>query len=155
MPLFYYATLGLILLKTGGFYREPCTLFFTIGVLLLATLIRPRNPSRMLIGAVLLVFAAAIVFNPVLWYVKDYQAGGVLHVVLQTAGVSIVLLMLSRGRWQVGFFGVTLGLLLVARFLVLQVSPSPSVDVFYLDTQGANHLIAGRNPYSQDYGDLN
>src|SRR5262245_35720664 len=41
-----------------------------------------------------------------------------------------------------------------ARVLTPIASPSPLIDVFTISTDGADHLLHGRNPYSQEYRDL-
>jgi hypothetical protein len=50
--------------------------------------------------------------------------------------------------------GVAIGFCLVGYAFVLFASPSPFIDVFRHVTEGADHLLAGRDPYSQTYRDL-
>lgn len=46
------------------------------------------------------------------------------------------------------------GLLVAARVFVLYSSPQPYIDVFTINSEAAEHLLAGRNPYSQTYHDI-
>lgn len=47
-----------------------------------------------------------------------------------------------------------LGLVAIARILVLWISPNPPIDVFATATSAADHFLAGRNPYLQEYADI-
>ena len=44
--------------------------------------------------------------------------------------------------------------LTLAHVLIPFASPHPVIDVFTSNTAGADHLLAGRNPYSQTYDDI-
>ena len=44
--------------------------------------------------------------------------------------------------------------LVLARILVLMISPSPQIDVFTSNTHAADLFLAGRNPYQGTYADI-
>jgi hypothetical protein len=51
-------------------------------------------------------------------------------------------------------FTGAMGALFYAAWQVPALSPSPYIDVFSSNTAAAEHLLAGRNPYSQVYKDI-
>ncbi|MDB5297082.1 MAG: hypothetical protein JWO31_3065, partial [Phycisphaerales bacterium] len=60
----------------------------------------------------------------------------------------------SRRKWWVMPFAATLVLHLLLGAWLVRSSPTPKIDVFVFQQEGARALLAGRNPYAADYPDI-
>jgi hypothetical protein len=131
----------------------------------------PYQPRALVAGLAIMVaiFAWAVSAKPLLFYaaLENDPDMTLLRVVLAVAAVctlGIVYLCLTRPlidggderaqRIATALAIAAVVLLYVARYQVLQVSPFPLIDTFTSCTLGADHLLAGRNPYLQIYPDI-
>lgn len=167
------ATLNLGTLHSWGFYT-PWSFMAVVaaGVLSGLALIVPTSACvssvrREIVGALLVlplswVLSFAALGTPTLLYGEDLAArfrlwlSGYLGC-LSVAALPISLLWALKTRvwsWRRRFLVAAIPLLTIifgftTRALTLQASPDPVIDVQALLRDGADHILAGRNPYVQ------
>jgi len=123
------------------------------------------NDSRVslaVLSSVVLINALVRVFNPGPIYLPDLsRLSGISLLWYSCLGLGAVL----TASWAIGHLG---GKPFLARWafrtswiyypgisvLVLLLVPQPFIDVFYFNTLGADHLLAGQNPYAFTYPDI-
>jgi hypothetical protein len=162
----FYAVSCFILWQTYGLFSLRAVIpFFASWVFAIVVASRveaPAPPSRRATHVTLYAWCTAM---PLVWLVDRvllYPEPGVAYVVFRVTGACVSALCVASAVADARKHERHVALLLyaaayfvfVARVLVLRVSPAPHIDVFTTATAAADHLLAGRNPYSQRYVDI-
>lgn len=139
LSLGHYSPVALALL-VGGF-----TLVLTANLL-------PRfgEKSRQIARACPALFAAAIAVELwLLWrtpLLRPFCA--LIGVACCAYGVR------EKGHWGIWLFPIVLLLFATPTSLILKSSRPPNIDVWYFQQLASEHLLAGRNPYSESYPNI-
>jgi hypothetical protein len=166
------AVLNLGTLHSWGFYTRAAFLAVlgAWGLSVLALFAEPTAacPRRNILGALLIVplswiLTFAAIITPTLLYAEDFSARFHLWLSSYLGCLSVCLLPASllgivggpRPRWwHRALFVIipssTVVLGLTTRALTLVASPDPVIDVYPLLSEGADHILQGRNPYAHD-----
>lgn len=169
IPLVYFASLGVILVFTHGHYHEHL-MWVLVGIHAVfgASVFcwkeqRISLPARaQLLAAVFFLFTVFLVNNPELIFVENEELYGTLKVVSISLSACAAGLLLATGlpnKWWNRILVWTLllssaALLIAAYILTVQCSPNPAIDVWTINQSAVEHVLAGENPYLQQYPDI-
>jgi hypothetical protein len=166
----YYAWGAIVLWQTYGHYR-PLYLASFFAAWLASMALAARGESRRLdpsplparwlwlwCGAMPLVWWIDVVLlypDPGPAFAAFRATGALASALVATSAIGVSREVdHTRSRLPEHLLTAAIGVCLVAKLLVLRVTPSPFIDVFRWLTEASDHLLAGRDPYSQVYEDL-
>ncbi len=160
-----YVALSMVLVVSHGHYGAgPVVMVMGAGLVLLGVG-RAEAKERHLDAAVLLacvlVNLAILTAGNQMIYAREADALKGMRTGLIVTVLSTVLgLIASRHPHRFAklaapvLVGVALLSMFVVKGLVIRASPSPFIDVWTSSVAAVDHILAGRNPYSQQYADI-
>ena len=163
LPVLLLGACSFILWHSRGFYRSSDVIGYLGVVTLIAalTLFRKRpgpDIEQAKWGFALLVFfhTHLLIQRPLLMYSESGLALQSLRwTLISTFGLSgIILLWQKKGTMKNYWVGGLVALLCLSKGLIPWVSPNPLIDVYQSNSQGADYLLSGLNPYGQSYLDI-
>lgn len=165
VPVLFFLFLGFVLYeKHGQYHTVYILLLFILFAWVVKTQIHGFDKSKIthnLLLSGLAFFALCLcIFKRGLIFATDDST---LRLLLKGNAVLLVAFILVCTSMKAGLhknrilFAISMATFLglfVAKVLVLQASPNPQIDVFVTTTAALKHLIAGLNPYVQEYTDI-
>jgi len=160
-----YLCMSLVLVVSHGHYAAgPVTMMLAVGLVLLASgrerlEHRRLDPSLLLAGS--LVGLAILTAGNQMIYARDPESLKWVRAMLIVTTFAIVgAVIASRAAGRVAalaapiFAGLALLAMFVGKAFVLHASPQPFIDVWTSSVAAVDHILAGRNPYTQQYVDI-
>lgn len=164
MPaLFCYCALGVILWVTRGMFNPLAVAGLCIGIGYFLTYpFKAVSDQQFSTGlkVVIALFFGLLAAQPNLIYVPGEELPIRAYLAIR---VSIIFAAIVFFAWiifqrerrpLIPLLVTSIGALLFAYLLVLQASPNPFIDVFVIDSLAVDHLLAGINPYVNNYPDI-
>lgn len=164
-----YVALGIILAITSGMWDgEPVlvVLGLSYAAFIACCVLRPQPARRELPhraeGALALVLACCVVVlcvDPGLLHARDnVWKHCIMPVTACLAAASLMLAWASwrsrSSRWFLPVAGLGFACLIALRLLAIGASPDPWIDVFPINNQACDLIVAGENPYCGQYEDV-
>ena len=170
----FYAMCGLTLWRTRGHANDLWLIAFVATWLIMVAATLRATPLRALPAVDLRTPCVAwLALTGLVWsyggvlreatevfWLRSFRAASLL---MTAASLAVGYLMLksegeeatrAKKRRVAIALSVLTTVVIVAQAMVLRASPAPGIDVFTCATAAADHLLAGRNPYEQVYGDI-
>jgi len=162
--------LSMVLVVSHGHYGAGSVVVLTGAGLVLWGVGRAKAQARVLEAPVVLacslVNLAILTAGNQMIYAREVEPlKGVRLALIVTVFTTVLALVgasqrevLSRfrgARWLPAVFvGVAVIAMLVGKALVIRASPTPFIDVWTSSVSAVDHILAGKNPYAQQYADI-
>jgi len=167
LPYIFFLIMGHALNRSHGFLKFNHLCFITISLILYCIfyLKQPRkinlNYSKIL-SLIWLIFSIFLVLSPGLIYPQNIPQLLVLKIILLIICAFAALTNYSYFIRPIKFvinnfsiiFFVSIFLYIITYILVLFITKHPTIDVFTVTSIGADNLLNGLNPYTQNYPDI-
>lgn len=170
IALVLYLGLSMVLVVSHGHYAAgPVVLVTSAGLVLLGVGrngLKPRSLDAAVVLGCSLINLAIITAGNQMIYAREVEPLKGLRTSLFITVFAIVLALLaqtnkerlSKFAWARFvaplFVVVALGAMLFGKALVIRASPQPFIDVWTSSVAAVDHILAGRNPYTQQYVDI-
>lgn len=160
----------MVLVVSHGHYAAgPVVMVTAAGLVLLGlgrNALKPRHLDAAVVLGCSLINLAIITAGNQMIYAREVEPLKGLRTSLFITVFAIVLALLaqtnaerlSKFAWARFvaplFVVVALGAMLFGKALVIRASPQPFIDVWTSSVAAVDHILAGRNPYTQQYVDI-
>lgn len=165
IALALYLCLSMVLVVSHGHYAAgPVVVVMAVGLVLVGAAKTPKGERRLdvtfLLGCALVNLAILTAGNQMI-YAREVEPLKALRIVLVVSTLGAALALVAcRQTWRfakpaaLGLALVALVAMLIGKALVIRASPQPFIDVWTSSVAAVDHILAGRNPYTQQYVDI-
>lgn len=170
IALVLYLGLSLVLVVSHGHFGVGPVVMVLGAGLLLVGIGRDQDKGRRLdapvvLGCSLANLAILTAGNQMIYAREVEPLKGLRTVLIVTVFTIVAAILVSTNkalveRWPKAKLAgpalvvVALGAMFVGKALVIRASPAPFIDVWTSSVAAVDHLLAGRNPYTQQYADI-
>lgn len=160
-----YLCLSLVLVVSHGHYGAgPVVMVVAVGLVLVGARKLSREERRLDAAVLLgcsLANLAILTAGTQMIYAREAEPLKVLRNMLFVTAFTVALALVAQRqphrylKWaSVALAAVALVAMLVGKAMVIRASPQPFIDVWTSSVAAVDHLLAGRNPYTQQYVDI-